>query len=69
MSATEAASSTAVRALKVTRPQTLYGPADSPIDLAAFATDHGDGTGQPGLVGEIVAGRLPGHLTRDDTLG
>jgi pimeloyl-ACP methyl ester carboxylesterase len=51
-----------------TRPQTLYGLADSPIDLAAFAIDHGDGTGQPGLVGEIVGGRLPGELTRDDIL-
>jgi len=51
-----------------TRPQTLYGLADSPIDLAAFAIDHGDGTGQPGLVGEIVAGRLAGDLTRDDIL-
>jgi pimeloyl-ACP methyl ester carboxylesterase len=51
-----------------TRPQTLYGLADSPIDLAAFAIDHGDGSGQPGLVGEIVAGRLPGDLTRDDIL-
>jgi pimeloyl-ACP methyl ester carboxylesterase len=51
-----------------TRPQTLYGLADSPIDLAAFAIDHGDGTGQPGLVGEIVAGRLPGDLMRDDIL-
>ena len=51
-----------------TRPQTLYGLADSPIDLAAFAIDHGDGTGQPGLVGQIVEGRLPGDLTRDDIL-
>jgi pimeloyl-ACP methyl ester carboxylesterase len=51
-----------------TRPQTLYGMADSPIDLAAFAIDHGDGTGQPGLVGEILAGRLQGELTRDDIL-
>ena len=25
-----------------TRPQTLYGLADSPVDLAAFALDHGD---------------------------
>ena len=33
-----------------TRPQTMYGLADSPIDLAAFTLDHGDGTGQPGLV-------------------
>ena len=31
-----------------TRPQTMYGLADSPIDLAAFTLDHGDGTGQPG---------------------
>jgi pimeloyl-ACP methyl ester carboxylesterase len=30
-----------------TRPQTLYGLADSPVDLAAFMLDHGDGTGQP----------------------
>ena len=51
-----------------TRPQTLYGLADSPIDLAAFAIDHGDGTGQPGLVGQILEGRLPGDLTRDDIL-
>jgi pimeloyl-ACP methyl ester carboxylesterase len=51
-----------------TRPQTLYGLADSPIDLAAFAIDHGDGTGQPGLVGEILKGRLEGDLSRDDIL-
>jgi pimeloyl-ACP methyl ester carboxylesterase len=51
-----------------TRPQTLYGLADSPIDLAAFAIDHGDGTGQPGLIQQIVQGRLPGELTRDDVL-
>jgi pimeloyl-ACP methyl ester carboxylesterase len=51
-----------------TRPQTLYGFADSPIDLAAFAIDHGDGTGQPGLIAEILDGRLQGDLTRDDIL-
>jgi hypothetical protein len=51
-----------------TRPQTLYGLADSPIDLAAFKIDHGDGTGQPGLIGQIIEGRLPGDLTRDDIL-
>jgi hypothetical protein len=50
------------------RPQTLYGLADSPIDLAAFKIDHGDGTGQPGLIGQIIEGRLPGDLTRDDIL-
>jgi len=51
-----------------TRPQTLYGLADSPIDLAAFAIDHGDGTGQPGLVGEVLRGHPQGELTRDDIL-
>ena len=51
-----------------TRPQTMYGLADSPIDLAAFAIDHGDGTGQPGLIAQILDGRLPGDLTRDDIL-
>ena len=51
-----------------TRPQTMYGLADSPIDLAAFAIDHGDGTGQPGLIAQILEGRLPGDLTRDDIL-
>ena len=37
-----------LRAIMATRPQTLYGLADSPVDLAAFELDHGDGTGQPG---------------------
>jgi hypothetical protein len=51
-----------------TRPQTLYGLADSPVDLAAFAIDHGDGTGQPGLIQKVLQGELPGELTRDDIL-
>ncbi|MET0577497.1 MAG: epoxide hydrolase family protein [Ilumatobacteraceae bacterium] len=51
-----------------TRPQTLYGLADSPIDLAAFMLDHGDGTGQPGLVKQVLEGRLDSDLTRDDLL-
>jgi pimeloyl-ACP methyl ester carboxylesterase len=51
-----------------TRPQTLYGLADSPVDLAAFALDHGDGTGQPGLVEKALAGQLDSPLTRDDLL-
>jgi pimeloyl-ACP methyl ester carboxylesterase len=55
--------------IMATRPQTLYGLADSPIDLAAFMLDHGDGTGQPGLVKEVVEGRLQNSdLTRDDLL-
>jgi len=51
-----------------TRPQTLYGLADSPADLAAFMLDHGDGTGQPGLVERVLQGNLQSALTRDDLL-
>jgi pimeloyl-ACP methyl ester carboxylesterase len=51
-----------------TRPQTLYGLADSPVDLAAFILDHGDGTGQPGLVEQVVGGQPAGDLTIDDLL-
>jgi pimeloyl-ACP methyl ester carboxylesterase len=51
-----------------TRPQTLYGLADSPVDLAAFMLDHGDGTGQPGLVEQVLQGQLQSPLTRDDLL-
>jgi hypothetical protein len=53
-----------------TRPQTLYGLADSPVDLAAFMLDHGDGLGQPGLVQQVLEDRLerPSDLTRDDIL-
>jgi pimeloyl-ACP methyl ester carboxylesterase len=53
-----------------TRPQTLYGLADSPMALAAFMLDHGDGLGQPGLVQQVLEDRLekPSDLTRDDIL-
>jgi pimeloyl-ACP methyl ester carboxylesterase len=54
--------------IMATRPQTLYGLADSPADLAAFMLDHGDGTGQPGLVEQILQGTLDTALTRDDLL-
>ncbi len=54
--------------IMATRPQTLYGLADSPVDLAAFALDHGDGTGQPGLVEKVLAGTYQSDLTRDDLL-
>jgi pimeloyl-ACP methyl ester carboxylesterase len=54
--------------IMTTRPQTLYGLADSPADLAAFMLDHGDGTGQPGLVEPALEGHLAGALTRDDIL-
>ena len=54
--------------IMTTRPQTLYGLADSPVDLAAFMLDHGDGTGQPGLVELALQGQLQSALTRDDLL-
>jgi pimeloyl-ACP methyl ester carboxylesterase len=58
----------AYSAIMSTRPQTLYGLADSPVDLAAFMLDHGDGTGQPGLVTQVLEGTLQSDLTRDDLL-
>jgi pimeloyl-ACP methyl ester carboxylesterase len=54
--------------IMATRPQTLYGLADSPVDLAAFMLDHGDGTGQPGLVEQVLQGTLASALTRNDLL-
>ncbi len=54
--------------IMATRPQTLYGFSDSPIDLAAFAIDHGDGTGQPGLIQQVLRGTYESALTRDDIL-
>jgi pimeloyl-ACP methyl ester carboxylesterase len=54
--------------IMTTRPQTLYGLADSPADLASFMLDHGDGTGQPGLVEKVLQGHLQSALTRDDLL-
>ncbi len=54
--------------IMATRPQTLYGLSDSPVDLAAFMLDHGDGTGQPGLVKQVLQGTYQSDLTRDDLL-
>jgi pimeloyl-ACP methyl ester carboxylesterase len=54
--------------IMTTRPQTLYGLADSPADLASFMLDHGDGTGQPGLVEQTLRGTYDSALTRDDLL-
>jgi pimeloyl-ACP methyl ester carboxylesterase len=57
-----------------TRPQTLYGLADSPIGLAAWLFDHGDGYGQPAaaitsaVLGRTINGHPAGDLTRDDVL-
>jgi pimeloyl-ACP methyl ester carboxylesterase len=57
-----------------TRPQTLTGIADSPVGLAAWLLDHGDGYGQPAapvtsaVLGYTVNGHPAGALTRDDVL-
>jgi pimeloyl-ACP methyl ester carboxylesterase len=56
-----------------TRPQTLYGIADSPVGLAAWLTDHGDGDAQPAAaitaaLGTPTNGQSQGQLTRDDVL-
>ena len=37
-------------------------------DLKAFMLDHGDGTGEPGLVEKALQGTLDSALTRDDIL-
>lgn len=56
------------------RPQTLYGLVDSPVGLAAWLLDHGDGLGQPAVAvvsavsGHTVDGYSAGALTRDDVL-
>ena len=34
-----------------------------PIDLAAFMLDHGDGSGQPGIVQQVLEERLSGRAT------
>jgi pimeloyl-ACP methyl ester carboxylesterase len=57
-----------------TRPQTLYGLADSPVGLAAWLLDHPDGYGQPAaamtsaVLGRTINGHPAGDLTRDDVL-
>jgi pimeloyl-ACP methyl ester carboxylesterase len=60
--------------LMATRPQTLYGFADSPAGLAAWLLDHGDSYGQPAaaitsaVLGRTIDGHPAGDLTRDDIL-
>jgi pimeloyl-ACP methyl ester carboxylesterase len=54
-----------------TRPQTLYGLADSPVGLAAWLLDHNDADGQPAAA--VVAGlhrtsSAAGELTRGEIL-
>jgi pimeloyl-ACP methyl ester carboxylesterase len=53
------------------RPQTLYGIADSPVGLAAWLLDHNDADGQPAAAVASALDRTTsatGELTRDDIL-
>jgi pimeloyl-ACP methyl ester carboxylesterase len=60
--------------MMATRPQTLYGLADSPVGLAAWMLDHGDGYGQPAaaIMSAVLGRTINGHpaydLTRDEVL-
>src|SRR5262249_44615539 len=51
------------------RPQTLYGIADSPVGLAAWLLDHNDAGGQPAAAVASALNRTTsptGELTRDE---
>ena len=53
------------------RPQTLYGIADSPVGLAAWLLDHNDADGQPAATIAAALNRTTsttGELTRDEIL-
>ncbi|MDK1387906.1 epoxide hydrolase [Sinorhizobium sp. 8-89] len=57
--------------LMATRPQTLYGIADSPVGLAAWLLDHNDADGQPAAAVATALTRKAsseGELTRDEIL-
>jgi pimeloyl-ACP methyl ester carboxylesterase len=57
--------------MMASRPQTLYGLADSPVGMAAFMLDHGDGDGQPAAAVATALNRTmsaTGELTRDEIL-
>src|SRR5262249_45201416 len=60
--------------MMASRPQTLYGLADSPVGLAAYLLDHGDGGDGGSQPGAAVVAALQrtssatGELTRDEIL-
>ena len=61
----------AIYQMMAARPQTLYGLADSPVGLAAYLLDHGDGDGQPAAAVVAALQRTSsatGELTRDEIL-
>ncbi|MCV9960305.1 epoxide hydrolase 1 [Pararhizobium sp. BT-229] len=57
--------------IMASRPQTLYGIADSPVGLAAWLLDHNDADGQPAAAVATALNRTSstmGELTRDEIL-
>jgi pimeloyl-ACP methyl ester carboxylesterase len=57
--------------MMASRPQTLYGIADSPVGLAAWLLDHNDAHGQPAAAVVSALDRTTsatGELTRDEVL-
>ncbi|MGF9760736.1 epoxide hydrolase [Microvirga sp. 0TCS3.31] len=57
--------------LMASRPQTLYGIADSPVGLASWLLDHNDADGQPAAAVATALNRTTsatGELTRDEIL-
>ena len=61
----------AIYQMMASRPQTLYGLADSPVALAAYLLDHGDHDGQPAAAVLAALDRTSsatGELTRDEIL-
>src|SRR5262245_10596567 len=61
----------AIYQMMASRPQTLYGLADSPVGLAAYLLDHGDHDGQPAAAVVAALNRTSsptGELTRDEII-
>ena len=62
----------AIYQMMASRPQTLYGLADSPVGLAAYLLDHGDHDGQPAAAVVAALQRTSasatGELTREELL-
>ena len=57
--------------IMASRPQTLYGIADSPVGLASWLLDHNDADGQPAAAVASALNRTSsatGELTRDEIL-
>ena len=70
-SSLELSSKSTTHRMMASRPQTLYGIADSPVGLAAWLLDHNDADGQPAAAVAAALDRTAsatGELTRDEIL-